>query len=83
MRSRAIVRQQQICRIVAVGIPVSSSPLMREIDSMLSDYGLSQSGQGSESGLGRGQRSSATDIRRGVEVEMATHDDGASCLPRS
>jgi hypothetical protein len=25
----------------------------------------------SESGLGRGQRSSATNIRRGVEVEMA------------
>ena len=72
--------------MVVVGIPVSSSPLMREIDSMVGDGGLSQRVREwvvSESGLGRGQRSSATDIRRGVEVEMATHDDGATCLPRS
>ena len=42
VRSRAAVCQQSFERTIIVGAPVSSSPLMREIDSIASDCGLSQ-----------------------------------------
>ena len=42
VRSRAVACQQELCRIIMVEIPVSNNPLMRDIDSMVSDYGLLQ-----------------------------------------
>lgn len=69
-----------------VELPVSNNPLMREIDSIVGDCGLSQRvGRLVSRDLvaGKEARPPTSDVGWWKLMAMETHDDGATCLPRS